>query len=161
MRTKFVGLLVMVVLAGSGCPDTRREPGVDLGPMGRVDASPSADMDVPPPVDLGGGPTPDLGGGAMDGGGTRDIPAICSAVCDALGTCFGMPAGPECAMGCAPDLADCSPAQLDAIFACAMAGCAPEGEPPAPKVVTCLQAVSCIDMGGGTPPPVPPPPPAM
>jgi hypothetical protein len=159
MRARFVGASIAFVVALSGCPETRRDPGVDLGMMGRPDADSAADMNVPPPVDLGGDPGMDLG--AADAGGPRSIAAICSAACDALGTCFGMPAGPECAMGCAPDLADCSPAQLDAIVACTTAGCMPEGDPPMPKIVACLQAVTCIDMGGGTPPPPPPPMPAM
>jgi hypothetical protein len=156
MRAKFVGASLVFVLALSGCPETRRGPGVDMGSTGMPDAdSVPPDMSVAPPVDLGGS---DLG--ARDAGGSRTIASICNDACDALGTCFGMPAGPDCAMGCIPDLADCSPAQLDAIATCTMAGCAPEGDPPMPKIVSCLQAVTCIDMGGGTPPP-PPPPPAM
>ena len=156
MRPSFVGVSLMFALALGGCPETRRDAVVDMGSTGRPDADSAADMNAPPPVDLGGGPGMDLG--RPDAGATRDIPTICSNVCDALGTCAMMPAGPECTGGCAPDLADCSPAQLDAITACTMAGCALEGDPPMPKIIACLQAVTCIDMGGGTPPPLPPTP---
>jgi hypothetical protein len=157
-------MMIVLVLAGAGCGDDD-VPAVDMGAMRLPDADTAADMNLPPPVDLGGVPGTDLGADlgstTTDGGGATGIPAICASVCDALGTCFGMPAGPDCTGGCAPDLADCSPEQLAAIMACATAGCTPEGDPPMPKIVSCLQAVTCIDIGGGTPPPPPPPPPAM
>ena len=161
MRKTLLGLALLLALGAGGCGDDDRRA-IDLGTMGLPDADFPGDSNVPPPVDLGGGPAPDLGGGGTDAGGTRDIAAICTAACDALSTCFMMPAGPDCAMGCVPDLADCSPAALAAISACTTAGCASEGDPPMPKIVGCLQAVSCIDRGGGTPPPPPPDlPPSM
>ncbi len=152
MRKTLLGLALLLALGAGGCGDDDRRA-IDLGTMGLPDADSPADMNVPPPVDLGGGPAPDLGGSGTDAGGTRDIAAICTAACDALSACSMEPAGPECAMGCAPDLADCSPAEFAAISACTTAGCASEGDPPMPKIVGCLQAVSCIDMGGGMTPP--------
>jgi len=77
---------------------------------------------------------------------------VCTVICNLLIDCFAMmmPGVPpadverakmECVRGCSDDLLDCTPAQLDTIYACRERDCA--------GLMSCIMPVGCVDMGGG------------
>ncbi len=93
-------------------------------------------------VACGGDDTSDTDA-ASDAGGVLSIPTVCLHVCDTLFACTGMPADPECNVGCEADVIDCSAEQLRQLDACAGTVCPPGNPDP---VVACLMAVGCVDM---------------
>jgi len=75
------------------------------GPDGAVDDAGNLLVDAAPPP-----PPP-------------GIEQACSAACDKLAQCQMMMPDPSCNMGCASDLADCSPQQVMDVQNCALLGC--------------------------------------
>jgi hypothetical protein len=80
----------------------------------------------------------------LDGGPpSMDITTACMHVCAAIGTC-AMAQDPACVTGCASDLADCTPAQVQAVDACSTQACGDPTDPSTSPLLGCLTAVACV-----------------
>ena len=123
-------ICVLLVLSACGDPESAR---VDAAIV-IIDSKPvdAAVPDSPPP----------------DAAVDPAIAAACMNACDALAMCFGGPSGdPDCNMGCAEDLVDCTSQQLADIDACLTEECGDDPKDPENSpLIQCIMAVPCVEM---------------
>ncbi|MCA9706313.1 MAG: hypothetical protein KDK70_10735 [Myxococcales bacterium] len=77
--------------------------------------------------------------------GHPDAASFCETACGPCGATLLLPWPQDCVAGCLDDLIDCSPSQLDEIFACTGGEACPVG---GAVVADCLAPVACV-MGTG------------
>lgn len=74
------------------------------------------------------------------------VTAVCARLCERIGSCNGGPPPEQCQSGCAKDLTDCSPTELDTLDGCSTLSC-PKGD--STPITQCVIAVACVDDAGG------------
>ena len=141
MRIPLACLFVIAVVACGGDDTSDTDAGIDAPVV--VPDAPVVVPDAPVVVPDAPVVVPDAPVVVPDAGGVLSIPTVCMHACDTILACTGMPANPECNVGCEADLIDCSAEQLRQIDACAGTVC-PPGNPE--TVMLCLMAVGCVDM---------------
>ena len=119
MRTALLAILLVACSKDSG---SRTDASVHVVDAKAIDAAPP---DAPPDA-------PNM-----------NVTAACMHACDALATCIGQQADPECYSGCATDLADCSVQQVATIDACSNEQCG-DLQNNASPLLDCITAVSCV-----------------
>jgi hypothetical protein len=125
-------LLVLATLV-LGCSDPAdgadAPPSTADAPAGTADATPGT-----PDAMVS---TPDGAVSSVDAGPNVTIQMACDRACARIFECFMEPPDPACATECAGDLADCTQAEVGAVFNCGGAECA--------QLKTCIGTIACVD----------------
>lgn len=132
MRTLLATLVLMTACGddGSSLPVDARAADAAPGIDARIIDAP---IDAPPDAFI-----PDAPPGA--------ITTACTSACGKIGMCVMEPVDATCVSECSVDLADCTPAQVQAVSDCTTEVCGDIANKGSSPFLACLTAIACIDM---------------